>query len=159
MSGSLLRIFCSLYWIIQLHCQSVSLSILLIWHLLESFINVKKIAMWAWSYVWSLILALLICSSHLQLDNFCRVLQKSLHTTASPGQWIIFRNFSVTNRDGSRNTHWSGSHFELLSSQRIQAWYLKPFFMKLLQESIPYPLIPRDHVLMKLLIPYRWSGK
>lgn len=123
------------------------------------FYKCQKIVMWAWSYVWSFILALLICSSRLQLDSFCRVLQKYPHTTASPCRCIIFRNFSVTNRDCSPNTHWSGSHLELLSSQRIQTWYLKPFFMKLLQESITHPLIPWDHILMKLLIPYCWSGK
>lgn len=41
------------------------------------FYKSQKIAMWARSYIWNLILALLICSSHLQLDNFFRVLQKS----------------------------------------------------------------------------------
>lgn len=111
------------------------------------FYKCQKIAMWAWSHVWNLILVLLICSSHLQLGNFCRVLQKSPHTTTSPGQCITFRNFSITNREVSANTHWSGSHFELLSSQRIQAQCLKTFFMKLLHHLSGWVYYPSSHPL------------
>lgn len=52
------------------------------------FYKCQKIAMWAWSYVWNLILALPICHSHLQLLQSASKISPD-HTTTSPGQCII----------------------------------------------------------------------
>lgn len=126
------------------------------------FCKCQKIAMWAWSYVWNLILALPICHSHLQLLQSASKISPD-HTTTSPGQCIIFRNFSGTNREGAPNTHWSGSHFELLSSQRIQARCLKTFFMKQLHPLSGWVYYPSSHPLRSCsyvisdFLPLKWK--